>query len=240
MRSKRKILMILAILLFYGGLVQATNTTFSSSGTIVNGNVYDKVYVQNDGTVVNMTGGQISNLSTHNVSTFNMSGGQIIYSWPGILLYELSTMNVSGGTINTFDFVVYGSANFSGGNITANRLKTYPASFVAPASVVNINGGILNFDMFDIHGTLNIYRGLLNVDNSSIGYLSNSLANINIYGSEFNYNPSTQILTGRLLDNNFFTIKGIDTSEYTRFNLLPEPSSILLLGFGLLALRKQK
>jgi hypothetical protein len=111
-------------------------------------------------------------------------------------------------------------------------LKTYSNS------TANINGGNLNFNMFDISGTLNIYRGALNVDDFFSPLPQTGV--VNVYGNGFNYNSSTQILTGYLLDSNQFTIRGINSSEYTRFNLIPEPISVLLFGFGLLALRKQK
>jgi len=227
---------LLAILLFLPVCVYSTNITFTSSGIIEDGNVYDNVYVENNGTVVDMSGGQISYLLTRDASIFNMSGGQIIYSWPGITIESVSTINVSGGTVDTFDFVVYGSAvaNISGGNITADRLKT------SPDSVVNINGGSCNFETIDISGELNIYRGLVNANNAYISYIYPSSA-VNIFGYGFNYNPGQGgILTGYLLDDNQFIINGVSQSEYARFNLIPEPMSLLLFGFGLLVLRKTK
>jgi len=232
---------IFAILFLLPVCANATDKTFTTSGTIVDGNVYGSVYVQNDGTIVDMSGGQITNwLGTRDTSIFNMSGGLI----SGFINIDyLSSFNVSGGTITvSSDFVVYGSANISGGNITAGRLKTYPAAFnpVTPASVVDINGGSLNFNIFDIHGEVNIYRGLLDVNDSWIGGWGNDQASINVYGHDFNYDSYTRILTGHLLDNNPFIIKGVDASEYTRFNLIPEPISLLLFGFGLLAVRLQR
>jgi len=228
MRTKFKKI-IFAFLILLPVCAFATNITFTSSGSIVDGNVFDEVYVRNNGTVVNMSGGQINyELYTYDASTFNMSAGVITGA---VYISNLGTFNISSGTIDA-GFVVKGSANLSGGNITADGLKTYPDS------VVNITGGNLSFGLFDIRGEVNIYRGLLNVDNAYIAYQGFGLANINIYGSGFNYNPSTQILTVYLLDTNPFTMTGIDASEYTRFNLVPEPISLLFFGFGLLALRK--
>jgi hypothetical protein len=225
---------IFAILSLLPVCAYSTDITFTSSGSIVDGNVYDNVYVENNGTIVDMSGGQISHLLTWDASIFNMSGGQIIYSWPGITIESVSTINVSGGTINTFDFVVYGSAvaNISGGNITADRLKT------SPDSVVNINGGGCNFSIIDTSGELNIYRGLVDVNDAYISSIYPS-STVNIFGYDFNYNLGTKILTGYLLDNNFFTIKGVSPSEYARFNLIPEPVSFLLLACGLMIVRKR-
>ncbi|MGB8225928.1 MAG: hypothetical protein WCE45_03530 [Sedimentisphaerales bacterium] len=240
---EKKLKAVFAILFVFSLCVKATDMTFTSSGTITDGNTYDNVYVQNNGTVVNMLGGQINyGLSAGGASMFNMSGGSILGHT--INIGTLSSFNVYSGTI-TIDgsLVVNGGAivNISGGNITADRLKTYPAlsNPVTPASVVNINGGNINFDVFEIHGEVNIYRGLFYVDAAWIGGWGNDQPIINIYGSAFNYSPSTQILTGYLLDDNQFTIKGVDSSEYTKFNLIPEPISLLLFGFGLLVLRKK-
>jgi hypothetical protein len=209
----------------------ATNITFTSSGSIVDGNVFDTVYVRNNGTVVNMSGGQINDwLFTYDASTFNVSGGLITGN---INLSYSNIINISAGTINTLEFVVYGSSvsNIYGGDITAERLKT------SPDSIVNINGGIFDLEMFEIEGEVNIYRGLLNFNDASISHFS-YLATINIYGYDFNYSQGT--LTGYLLDNNFFTIKGVDALEYARFNLIPEPTSLLFFGIGLLSFRKNK
>jgi hypothetical protein len=220
----------------------ATDITFTSSGSIVNGNIFGRVTVQNNDTIVNMSGGQIGvdftgGLNMWNSSTFNMSGGSISGS---IFNNPLSNLNISNGTINIGDLVVYDRAilNISGGNITVSRLKTYPRYLTSPASVININGGIVNFDGVNVDGTLNIYRGLLSIN--SFNYWGTQSANINIYGSGFNYNPSTQILTGYLLDSNPFTIKAVSSIEYARFNLVPEPATLLLLSLGGLALRSRR
>jgi hypothetical protein len=180
-----------------------------------------------------MSGGQIGSLLSWDASIFNMTGGLIL---GGIVIAPISSFNVSNdGTIDIFDFVVDAGAsvNIFNGNISADRLKTYPAS------VVNINGGNINFDVFEIHGEVNIYRGLFYADAAGIGGWGNDQTSINIYGYDFNYNPGTKILTGYLLDDNQFTIKDVSPSEYTKFHLIPEPISLLLFGFGLLALRKR-
>ena len=229
--------LIASVVLVLAVCALATDKTFTSSGSIVDGDIYNFVQVQNNGTIVNMSGGQINeSLFIRDSSTFNMSDGSIS---GGITISPSSILNVSNGTINGgWNVESNAIVNISGGNITAGLLKTYPGYPSIPESIVNINGGILNFDMFGIGGTLNIYRGLLNVNKFS--YWGTSSEYINIYGSEFNYNPITQILTGHLLDNNLFTIGGVDSIEYTKFNLIPEPISIMFFSFGLAFLRKQK
>jgi len=244
MRTQIITIGLVALVLCLCPITKGADKTFDSNGQILPGETWDTVYVRNNGTVVDMSGGQIGSqhsfggLITSDSSIFNMSGGQIIgYSsgFNSIFINDSSTFNVSGGTIDMYmDFVVYGSANanISGGNVTAGRLKT---SF---SSTVNITGGSINLDMLDVFGggRLTISRGLLTIDDTSIG--NNSV--IDVYGYDFNYDPSKMILTGRLLDGNQLNISGLDSLEYQRFNLIPEPSSLLLIGFGLLMIKPRR
>jgi len=219
----------------FGGIVQAADITFNSSGSITSSDVFDNVYVQNNGTIVDMSGGQINSVVTYDATTFNMSGGHIS-NYIGI--GPLSTINVSDGVISLpSDFYVEGVGSITGGNISADRLK----SGVNPN--LEILGGTLHFGIVDLRGNLTIKGGSLQVDNSYIDYF-NYLATINIYGYGFNYNPyggafGEGILTGHLLDDNAFTFDGLSELEYSRFNLIPEPASLCLLALGGLFLRRK-
>jgi hypothetical protein len=105
------------------------NKDFYSSGQILPGEQWNTVRIFNDGTVVDMLGGQIDDLVTFNISTFNMFGGEISkHNIPSIIDIGISsTLNVSGGMIDTEEFVLYGGSYtlISGGDITAKRLKVY-------------------------------------------------------------------------------------------------------------------
>lgn len=223
----------LVILLMSGSASALNNKYFYSSGQIVSGETWDGVLVYNDNTIVDMLGGQIGYLTTYNNSTFNLLDGQIT-SHITIGITGQGTMNVSGGTINIpSDFVVNMNSvcNISGGNVTADRLKTYPGSSVEFA------GGILDFDTIEIHGELTIKGGSLHIDNAYVSPWYDETIKVNVYGYGFNYNPNGGtygggLLTGYLLDNNFFSIDQLSASEFQRFNLIPEPSTFILLAIG--------
>lgn len=228
MRNKIVIgVMVMGVLLYCGGLAQANDITFSSSDTIDSPQVWGHVYVQNNGTVVNMIGGQVGYLHMYNASTFNMSGGQIEDS---IFTSNSSTFNLSGGTLEITGFEFDGNVNISGGNITGSGKF---ANFPVGGCVVNITGGNLNFYSLMPYGELNIYGGLLNIGNFGWGD-----GTTNIFGYGFNYDPVGQVLTGYLSDHNQFTINQLSSFEYQHINLIPEPVSLCFLAFGWLFLRR--
>jgi hypothetical protein len=215
----------LTVLLVAGSASALNEKYFYSSGQILPGEAWDSVYVQNDNTVVDMLGGQIDALVTFNISTFNMVGGEISkHNIPSTIDIGISSMlNVYGGMIDTGDFALSeGSYTLiSGGDITAERWKLYGDA------TVDIKGGGLRLNSIDFA----IFNELL--------------PTINVYGYGFNYNPTGGtygggILTGYLLDNNFFSIDQLSESEFQRFNLIPEPATLLLLGTGGLLLRKRR
>jgi len=247
MEGRKRISILLAILLLLPVWAYSTNITFTSSGTITDGNTYDNVYVQNNGTVVNMSGGQINKLYTHDSSVFNMSGGQITGSYPEVDIYALSNFHMTGGLANLFGLYLFGNWNGIGGRGVLNEgiLSAQHVKIYNNAELV-LSGGNITFGTFNVmdDGLVNISEGNILIDNAFINYGGDHPATINIYGHGFNYTPMPGdlegILTGYLLDNNFFTINGVSQSEYARFNLIPEPVSLLLFGFGLLVLRKTK
>jgi len=233
------IMMIMVVVVCITQWSFAANKDFYSSGQIVEGETWDNVNVYNDGTIVDMTGGQIGNLNVYNYqNVFNLLGGDI--SGTLIDIVGPGIFNVSSGNIDTFQLVIESGgmhlpsakANLSGGVINATHLKTYYDS------TVNISGGTLTFNDIDIKGTLNIYGGQLNV-NSYFNMAYDSV--INIYGYGFNYIPGEWgTLTGYLMDDNPFVINGLSPSEYERLNLLPEPGASLLFMMGAVALCRKK
>jgi hypothetical protein len=225
-RGKAALQIVLLLVLCEPIITLASDITFSSSGTITDGNVFDTVYVQNDGTVVDMTGGQIGNLQTSYVSTFNLRGGQISKILqtdpaPIIDIGPTATLNILGGSVDIGNFVLGGESYtlIQGGQVSADLMKAYYDC------VIDIEGGILQIGSFSIVG-------------------SSQLPTINIYGSGFDYDPTggtyEGILTGYLADGSQFSINDVSESEYLRFNLVPEPGTLLLFSFGGLFLARRR
>jgi len=212
----------LVVLLISGSSSAAEDKYFYSSGQILPGETWHYVYIYNDNTIVDMLGGQIDSLFTSNISSFNILGGEVGGESGIIDIEKSSTLNVFGGVLDIGTFVPReGSYTMiSGGDITVGRMKLYGDA------TVDIRGGELQLDSIDM------------VD---VFY---ELPTINVYGYGFNYNPTggfqgRGILTGYLLDGNFFSIDQLSESELQRFNLIPEPATLLLLGLGGLLLRKR-
>jgi hypothetical protein len=189
---------------------------FDSSGQILAGETWDNVVIRNDNTIVDMLGGQIGrpntsdSLSAYDNSVFNMLGGQItvMYIMMNSIGTSKNTINISGGTTDVFLDFVFGGGSYgliSDGSVTAGRLKVYYDS------VIDIRGGLLQVNDFDM-----------------VGY--DKLPTVNIYGYGFNY--SGGVVSGYLRDSNPFSIGGVSELEYSHFNLIPEPTTLLLLGFG--------
>lgn len=200
----------LAVLMIAGQAIALNNKYFYSSGQIVSGETWDFIIIYNDNTVVDMSGGQIRNLETHDKSVFNFSGGQVTAA---IDIGPLGAAHISDGILNSgdliFDHDSYGL--ISGGSITAGRLKMYGDA------IIDIRGGLVQFSDFDMAGVVP--------------------STINIYGYNFNY--SGNVISGYLSDGNTFSIGGVNQSEYLRFNLIPEPVTLLLFGIGGLLIRKR-
>ena len=142
-------------------------------------------------------------------------------------LYDLSTMNVYGGGVGLF--------------WTAHDY-----------SVVNIYDGSVSFIAVVDRSTVNIRGG--SIGSSWGGFFFGPSATVNIYGYDFEYNPTwrwsddlilgprwVSKLTGSGFDGTPIEITGIaDPSKYPNIHLIPEPTTLLLLALGSLPFMRKR
>lgn len=225
----RKLITILAVvLLVENSLYAIPDKIFTSSGHILPGEEYSNVSIYNDGTIVNMIGGNVD----------------------GIATYDASMVNVTGGSVNTLDALEFSIANIIGGSVGASAWDHAVVNFFDDASAgtigardfgtLNMIGGTADRLGAGDSGTLNLYGGTIN---ESLG--ASREAVINIYGYGFNYDPNAGSrdggqLTGFWLDYTPFTIDLYGIETYSHINLIPEPGSLILLSFGSLIIKRRR
>jgi len=163
----------------------------------------------------------------HNSSTVNVFEGARIGGGSGSLLdmYDSSTLNIYGGTVGLF-------------------LMTHDSS------TINLFDGLLGIDYIGDSSTVNIYAGQVEDWIENIGVAPT--ATVNIYGYGFEYTPYGEWmepiggigqgwwitkLTGYGFDGKSITCLGLpDPATHENINLIPEPTTFLLLGLSGLAL----
>lgn len=175
-------------------------------------------------------------------TTINVVTNANIY--PRFFAQEDSLINISGGALYS-DFLVADSSQviISGGQIRGHFVVT-------DSSQVTITGGKLKSGI-DIHysGTVDVYGGQLE------GRLALTInARLTFYGSNFvidgrpvygtfspyGGNALQGHLTGTLVDGSSLN-SDLLISNYASLTLVPEPTTIVLLGLGsLILLRKRR
>jgi len=245
---KSKAILVVFVLSF-STTVYAEVVTFSSDATISDGDFYDMVVVENDGTIVDMTGGMVNGLKIYDSSQFNMYEG-----WLGegdtvmITAYDTSAVNIFRGFVGielSSDVIqLYGASTL---NVDMDGGWIGSLNFAYDASVVNIYKGDLNHLGGYDSSTINIYGGDIG---GGWGFQADISSTVNIFGHDFVYNPQAwwsdefnswiSELTGVGPDGTPIRIEGIDNPHTSaNINLIPEPSTLLLLGLGAMVLRKR-
>jgi len=207
----------------------AENKFFYSDGNIMPGEQWENVLVYNNGTTVNMSGGTVDGIGTHNASTLNISGGNA----STVEALDFSTINVTGGNI-------YGLMSRNNGIITLSG-DAYVGSLVAyDFGTILINSGLIDFLSAAGNGKINLYGGKIN-DSLSVG----ESTIVNIYGNDL-----VKIQTGGRFGFGYvhgfwhgseeFTIDLTGSDTYSHINLVPEPMSLLLFGCSAIILRRKR
>jgi len=214
---KKIIITALVVLLMVSGVVQAAIYNIGPGD-----NFGDLVLVDYD--TLLMTGGE-----GHNLGLLGWSSATIENTSPLIDQY-------SGG-IWAVGVRSYSIFNFNGGEIGSIE--------ASGDATVNITGGILT--TLEMHSESQAYLegGLIEnlaSDQTLLGGLPREDALIHIFALDYLYDSPSNLLTGHWSDNSAFSINLIDigtvpTYDYIEFHIIPEPTSILLLGLGGLLVR---
>lgn len=226
---KVKILTILIMLVVPCQLQAYPDKDFYSSGEINDGDYWNNVFIYNDDTIVDMLGGDVDSIGTYDSSTVNVTGGQV----NTLDALEFSSANISGGFVYGASAWDHAIVNFFG-NASAGTIGS------GDFGTLNMIGGTADIVGANYSGTLNLYGGIVN---DSLGASGEST--VNLYGYSFYYDPTAGSfdggqLTGFWLDDTPFTIDLYGAGTYSHINLVPEPSTLLLFGLGILGLRRKR
>lgn len=219
------------ILLISTANLSRADVVLSSDTTITEADSFHHVRVCDtppDHTAVTMTGGKAEDLVLQDASSFEQFGGTVL----GLSAMRSSTATIRGGSA-----VAIAGADAATINIYAGEIAFYVKA--ADQSTATICGGTINADLLAANqGTINLLGGTIE------GWLrATDSGIINVYGTNFEYDPTgapdgLPLLTGQWLDGTQFALPFYGDGSYNHVNLLPEPSSIALLGLAVVLLRR--
>ncbi|MHC4478553.1 MAG: PEP-CTERM sorting domain-containing protein [Planctomycetota bacterium] len=228
MKTKLSVGVILLVLVTCGQAYAVGDKIFTSSGQILPGEEWNNVSIYNDDTVVDMLGGNVDSMGSHDASTLNVFDGFV----STLVALEFSRINVSGGHVQGLSALDWATVIFSG---TASVVSLSASGESGLAQMV---GGTAEYVRAGDSGTLELYGGLvsdsLNAFGSSAVYIFGYDLVKTSSGGAYGYGQ----VYGAWLDQTPFNIDFSTQETYLHVNLVPEPSSLLLLAGGLLLLRR--
>jgi len=182
---------------------------------------------------------------------FIVDGGSVNWFYAS----SYSSVNISGGTMNSVDMLYSSTANISGGSISS-YFHTYNYSttnisggsiyglYALDSSTMNISGGDISYIDAYYSSNSNISGG--NID--SLYAKGSSL--ITFYGKNFILAAGLSLdghrvvgvgmLYGEWMNGTQWSVHIQENSPTSTILIIPEPATILLLGLGALFLRKRK
>ena len=249
--KKMKKSIFLVILICYAGMAEGTvifddgwthNITWLINDTVI---VYDDDFFGQTTTVNVLDGGKIGSLMTYENSIATVSGGTTY----GITAFDNSIVTVSAGQIgDSFQAIQNSTVTLSGGSISddlsvgensiavvsggsvGGELITYNNSIVTVSG--GLIGGIIKAGLWPtICSTKITFKGT----NFAINGHSVDYGTFDTGGQDSVHGTITGTLANGDPLNNEFYINGD-----SNIVLIPEPATLLLLGFGGLVLRKKR
>jgi len=229
---KTKIITILAlaqILCFTASELSALeDKIFTSSGQILDGEEWNNVHIYNDDTIVDMLGGLVDSIGTHDTSTVNITGGHV----NTLVALELSTSNISDGFVYGLDACDYSIVNLYGNaDLFAPRVRNF--------GTLNMTGGSVDHLGAIDSGIINLYGGiisdrLISCDSSVVNIYGYDLLKTNT-GGKYDYGQ----VSGFWANGTAFTIDLNGFETYSHINLIPEPSTLILFAIGFFLIKQK-
>ena len=225
------------------GYADASHSVAFSPTVGFNGSSSDPSLINTyNSSMLNVTGGTLTELTAYDSSTMNISGGLASGT---ISADDNATLNITGGNEESV---------FANGSSTVNFSDASTGALEAVGGTVNMTSGTVGYAYLGA-GTFNLEGGsITGPENMQIGYASGTL---NVYGSGLSFFPSSAPpldgsysvigISGTLLDGSTLNVN----VEYTTsigydINLInvPEPSTFVLaliasvVGIGCAARRR--
>ena len=229
---KKIIITIFTVLLMGSGVVQAAIYNIGP------GDDFGFFHLVGNDSLV-MTGGESDWLVLDDLSVATIENTEPITDTEtgGIWMVDMrdySTLNLEGGEINFIEAGWESTVNMTGGYL--DYIK------VSGESTVNMTGGYLDYIIASGEskaylrgGTIDDFWRMPLEDGEPI-----EEAMIHVFALDYLYDSPSNLLTGHWGDNSAFSINlNIPSSDYIEFHIIPEPTSILLLGLGGLMLRRR-
>ena len=217
--------MLVTIMMFGASDVRAESIVFTESGEILEGEVWDMVDIFGDETIVDMSGGIADYISTFDSSTFNMTAGNT-----EVGAFDTSTVNLLGGNLS-------GAIAWDNAEVNLFNCDYSLDLSVGGSGIANMTGGTVDYVSAGGSGIINLFGGFVA---NSLNAWDSAVVNVHGYdlfktttGGFYGYGQ----VSGFWLDSMAFTIDFSTAETYSHINLVPEPSTLVLMGLGMMIMK---